>query len=219
MSGRFAAYLRRGDLETAAPLALLFAVPAALEYVILGMPGLSAATAPLIVITLAAICGLGWLVSAKLASDVAATQALNREAAARAEQLDERFTGGPVPFDATEDEFARITEEELDSLPGWLKTKIDETNVAIGIEDERPGQPRVLGLYQQLGRESQITVYRRPIIRAAGSREALRRQIHGTLLHELGHLFGMTEEDLDHYQIGNHPLPGAAPIRESEIGG
>ena len=219
MSGRFAAYLRRGDLETAAPLALLFAVPAALEYVILGMPGLSAATAPLIVITLAAICGLGWLVSAKLASDVAATQALNREAAARAEQLDERFTGGPVPFDATEDEFARITEEELDALPGWLKTKIDETDVAIGIEDERPGQPRVLGLYQQLGRESQITLYRRPIIRAAGSREALRRQIHGTLLHELGHLFGMTEEDLDHYQIGNHPLPGAAPIRDSEIGG
>ncbi len=219
MSGRFAAYLRRGDLETAGPLALLFAVPAALEYVILGMPGLSAATAPLIVITLAAICGLGWLVSAKLASDVAATQALNREAAARAEQLDERFTGSPVPFDATEDEFARITEEELDALPGWLKTKIDETDVAIGIEDERPGQPRVLGLYQQLGRESQITVYRRPIIRAAGSREALRRQIHGTLLHELGHLFGMTEEDLDHYQIGNHPLPGAAPIRESEIGG
>jgi predicted Zn-dependent protease with MMP-like domain len=219
MSGRFAAYLRRGDLETAGPLALLFAVPAALEYVILGMPGLSAATAPLIVITLAAICGLGWLVSAKLASDVAATQALNREAAARAEQLDERFTGSPVPFDATEDEFARITEEELDALPGWLKTKIDETDVAIGIEDERPGQPRVLGLYQQLGRESQITLYRRPIIRAAGSREALRQQIHGTLLHELGHLFGMTEEDLDHYQIGNHPLPGAAPIRESEIGG
>ncbi len=219
MSGRFAAYLRRGDLETAGPLALLFAVPAALEYVILGMPGLSAATAPLIVITLAAICGLGWLVSAKLASDVAATQALNREAAARAEQLDERFTGSPVPFDATEDEFARTTEEELDALPGWLKTKIDETDVAIGIEDERPGQPRVLGLYQQLGRESQITVYRRPIIRAAGSREALRRQIHGTLLHELGHLFGMTEEDLDHYQIGNHPLPRAAPIRESEISG
>jgi len=219
MSGRFAAFLRRGDLETAAPLALLFAVPAALEYVILGMPGLSAATAPLIVIALAAICGLGWLVSGKLASDVAATQALNREAAARAERLDERFTGSPVPFDATEDEFARITEEELDALPGWLKTKIDETNVAIGIEDERPDQPRVLGLYQRLGRESQITLYRRPIIRAAGSRETLRRQIHGTLLHELGHLFGMTEEDLDHYQIGNHPLPGAAPIRESEISG
>ena len=78
---------------------------------------------------------------------------------------------------------------------------------------------RVLGLYQRLGRESQITLYRRPIIRAAGSRETLRRQIHGTLLHELGHLFGMTEEDLDHYQIGNHPLPGAALIRESEISG
>jgi len=75
----------------------------------------------------------------------------------------------------------------------------------------------VLGLYQQLGRESQITLYRRPIIRAAGSPEGLRRQIHGTLLHELGHLFGMSEEDLDDYGIGNHPRPGAAPIRDSEI--
>ena len=218
MSGRFAVFLGRGDLGTAAPLTLLIAIPAALEYVILGVPGLSAATAPLIVIALAAIFGLGWLVSAKLASDVASTQAVNREAAARAEQLDERFTGAPVPFDATEDEFARITEEELDALPGWLKTKIDEINVAIGIEDERPGEPRVLGLYQRLGRESQITLYRRPIIRAASSREALRRQIHGTLLHELGHLFGMTEEDLDHYEIGNHPRPDAAPIRDSEVG-
>jgi predicted Zn-dependent protease with MMP-like domain len=217
MAGRFAAFLRRGDLETAAPLALLFAVPAAIEYVILGMPGLSAATVPLIVLALAAIFGLGWLVSAKLASDVAATQALNREAAARAEQLDERFTGHPVPFDASEDEFARITEQELAALPRWLKAKIDETNVAVGIDDERPGQPRVLGLYQQLGRESQITLYRRPIIRAAGSPEGLRRQIHGTLLHELGHLFGMSEADLDHYEIGNRPRPDAAPIRDSEI--
>ena len=94
MSGRFAAFLRRGDLGTAAPLTLLIAVPAAFEYVILGMPGLAAATAPLIVIALAAIFGLGWLVSAKLASDVASTQARNREAAARAEHLNGRFTGG-----------------------------------------------------------------------------------------------------------------------------
>jgi predicted Zn-dependent protease with MMP-like domain len=218
MTGHFAAFLRRGDLETAAPLALLLAVPAAIEYVILGLPGLSAATVPLIAVALAAIFGLGWLVSAKLASDVASTQALNREAAARAEQLDERFTGRPVPFSATEDEFARITEEELDALPGWLTAKIEESNVAIGIEDEQPGQPRVLGLYQRIGRESQITLYRRPIIRAAGSPEGLRRQIHATLLHELGHLFGMSEEDLDHYVIGNNPFPDAAPIRDSELG-
>jgi hypothetical protein len=27
----------------------------------------------------------------------------------------------------------------------------------------------------------------------------------------------MSEEDLDDYEIGNHPRPGAAPIRDSEI--
>ena len=55
---------------------------------------------------------------------------------------------------------------------------------------------------------SEITLYRLPINRVAVDRHHLRRAIHDTLLHELGHLFGMTETDLDHYSIGNNPAPG-----------
>ena len=59
---------------------------------------------------------------------------------------------------------------------------------------------------------NEITLYRLPIVRAAGNRTRLRRVIHDTLLHELGHLFGMTEGDLDGYTIGNHPRPDAQPV-------
>jgi hypothetical protein len=47
----------------------------------------------------------------------------------------------------------------------------------------------------------EITLYRLPIVRAAGRRSRLRHVVHEALLHELGHLFGMTERDLDEYTI------------------
>jgi hypothetical protein len=45
----------------------------------------------------------------------------------------------------------------------------------------------------------------------------LRRVVHDTLLHELGHLFGMTEGDLDGYTIGNNPRPDAQPVHGSPL--
>ncbi len=53
-----------------------------------------------------------------------------------------------------------------------------------------------------------ITIYRTGICLAARSNdpqladESLRRQIHFTILHEIGHYFGMTEQDLQHYGYG-----------------
>jgi predicted Zn-dependent protease with MMP-like domain len=67
-------------------------------------------------------------------------------------------------------------------------------------------------MFAQYSGASEITLYRLPINRVAGDRHHLRRAIHDTLLHELGHLFGMTETDLDHYSIGNTPLPDAQPV-------
>ena len=113
---------------------------------------------------------------------------------------------------ASEDEFADIAERELDALPEWITSAISEHNVAIAIEDERPNQPRVLGVYGRFGAGSVITLYRVPISRVAGNRQRLPRAIHDTLLHELGHLFGMSEADLNHYSIGNDPLPDAQQV-------
>ena len=112
----------------------------------------------------------------------------------------------------SEDEFAALAEDELDALPGWIQAAIATHNVAISIEDELPAQPRTLGVFARYSGASEITLYRLPITRVAGDRQHLRRVIHDTLLHELGHLFGMTESDLDHYSIGNNPLPDAQRV-------
>jgi predicted Zn-dependent protease with MMP-like domain len=93
--------------------------------------------------------------------------------------------------------------------------------VAIDIADERHGSPGTLGLYRSQSTPGgvtgapplrEITLYRLPILRAAGARSEVRRVVHDTLLHELGHLFGMSEADLDGYTIGNHPRPDAADV-------
>ena len=112
----------------------------------------------------------------------------------------------------SEDEFAALAEGELDALPGWIKSAIATHNVAISIEDERPSEPRTLGLFARYSGTSQIILYRLPISRVAADRQQLQRAIHDVLLHELGHLFGMNEGDLDHYSIGNNPLPDAEPV-------
>ena len=125
------------------------------------------------------------------------------------------------PFDCSEDEFAAIVEAELQALPGWIVREIDVRNVAIDIADQRHRSPGTLGLYRTQTTPGgvsgapplrEITLYRLPIVRAAGSRSELRRVVHDTLLHELGHLFGMSEADLDRYTIGNHPRPDAEPV-------
>jgi predicted Zn-dependent protease with MMP-like domain len=119
-------------------------------------------------------------------------------------------------FECGEDEFAEIAEAELEALPPWIQARIGRGNVAIDIQDELAGSPRTLGLYRSQMRDglsqSEITLFRLPIVRAAGSVDRLRRVVHDTLLHELGHLFGMSEADLDEFSIGNHPRPDAQRV-------
>jgi predicted Zn-dependent protease with MMP-like domain len=157
------------------------------------------------------LCALAWVISAKVAADAAAVHAANVEAERLAHAADVRFTERPV-FECSEDEFAALADGELDTLPSWVKSAVAANNVAIAVEDERAGEPRVLGVFQRAAGTSEVVLYRLPILRAAVNRQHLRRVVHDTMLHELGHLFGMTEEDLDRYTIGNNPLPGVQPV-------
>jgi predicted Zn-dependent protease with MMP-like domain len=122
---------------------------------------------------------------------------------------------GPA-IDCGEDEFAALADAELDTLPAWIKARIAAANVAIDVQDEREGEPRTLGLFRRQALNgvpsAEITLFRLPILRAAGTRERLRSQIHDVVLHELGHLFGMSEADLDDFSIGNHPRPDATRV-------
>jgi predicted Zn-dependent protease with MMP-like domain len=209
--GRVSTFLRHANPRQAASISVVVGLMAATTLYGLHQLELTGYSLALIAVMIPIVLVVSVLLSAKLVSDAADIHA--RTVAAQEQRAAARRFGDDLPFDCSEDEFARIAEQELEALPDWLEAKIRDANVAFGIEDERPGEPRVLGLYSRAGGQSQITLYRAPIVRAAGGPDRLRRQIHDTLLHELGHLFGMTEADLDRYTIGNNPLPDAAPVR------
>ncbi|HEY5160044.1 MAG TPA: metallopeptidase family protein, partial [Gaiellaceae bacterium] len=90
---------------------------------------------------------------------------------------------------AFEDEVAGA----LDELPAELAKGL--LNVAVLIEDERPDEPGLLGLYQGVPlperrsgdpiQPDTITIYREPLERLYPEADELRKQIRVTVLHEL----------------------------------
>ena len=112
--------------------------------------------------------------------------------------------------------FRELVGEALDGLPEEWANRLD--NVAVVVEEEAsdadlaavgidPGTGReLLGLYQGVPLDERsvfysalpdrIVIYRRPILRVARSRQDILRMVRETVLHELGHHFGLKEEDL-----------------------
>jgi predicted Zn-dependent protease with MMP-like domain len=114
--------------------------------------------------------------------------------------------------DVTEDEFRQFVVEAIDSLPDELAFEMQ--NVEIVVEDEPPREfiadlPRghsLLGHYHGVpltGRglydralPDKISIYRGPITRMSRTRDAIREQVRKTVLHEIGHHFGIGEDRL-----------------------
>jgi predicted Zn-dependent protease with MMP-like domain len=112
------------------------------------------------------------------------------------------------------EDFINVAEETLDSLPQEFRSRIQ--NVAILVEDfppnqssPRPGQQRrlVLGIFHGVPATKRsvfnlpagpdhIVLYQENIEAVCSSEAEVRHQIRQTLIHELGHYFGMTEEQL-----------------------
>jgi predicted Zn-dependent protease with MMP-like domain len=108
--------------------------------------------------------------------------------------------------------FERYVQDAIDTLPPDLGRLMD--NVAIVIDDEPPvGQP-LLGLYHgvPLTRRTtsyggvlpdKISIYRGPLERHYGLDPAeLRAQVRRTVLHEIAHHFGISDQrlvDIDRY--------------------
>jgi predicted Zn-dependent protease with MMP-like domain len=113
-------------------------------------------------------------------------------------------------------QFEQLVEKALDSLPDDFAALLD--NVAVMVEEEPSAEDlaevgmaadegdELFGLYQGvnlLERDTaysalpdRITVYRGPILRACGSRREVVREVRDTVIHELGHYFGMDEEQM-----------------------
>jgi predicted Zn-dependent protease with MMP-like domain len=93
----------------------------------------------------------------------------------------------------------------LDSLPPDLARGLE--NVAIVVEDEHPDDPDLFGLYEGVplpergdwagSMPDRIAIYRLPLEDSFPDPAELEREIRITVLHELGHYFGLDEDRLE----------------------
>jgi predicted Zn-dependent protease with MMP-like domain len=113
-------------------------------------------------------------------------------------------------------EFEQLVEEALASLPKRFADLLD--NVAVVVEEEPDEHDldalddagdELLGIYRgtALTRRTHdmlpalpdtIAIFRGPILRVSRNRREAIRQIRETVIHELGHYFGLSDHDM-HY--------------------
>ncbi len=99
--------------------------------------------------------------------------------------------------------FEVLVADALATIPAELRGEME--NVAIIIDDESPPGP-LFGLYEGVPLTSRgrytgaspdrITLFLATICQSAGTTEELAQRVRVTLLHEVGHHFGMTEARL-----------------------
>ena len=107
--------------------------------------------------------------------------------------------------------FNRLVEEALDALPAKFRRKMD--NVAVVVEDAPAQEPDTLqdlrmGVFEGVpatersvwdapAGPARIVLYQKNIEAVCETEDEIREEVRLTVLHELGHYFGMTEDQLE----------------------
>jgi predicted Zn-dependent protease with MMP-like domain len=101
--------------------------------------------------------------------------------------------------------FDAAVRRALDSLPAGIAGAM--RNVAIVVEDENPDDPDLYGLFDgvpltEAGNDAgqlpaKIAIYRLPLEEDFPDRDELVAEIRVTVLHEIGHYFGLGEDRLE----------------------
>jgi predicted Zn-dependent protease with MMP-like domain len=120
----------------------------------------------------------------------------------------------PHEFWLDSDAFGRLVEQALDDLPEEFAAALE--NVAIVVQDEPDPEvladygfdpkEELLGLYEGVPlpqRDSfyealpdRISIYRGPLLRMCRTREELAAEVRDTVVHELGHYFGLEDGEM-----------------------
>lgn len=105
----------------------------------------------------------------------------------------------------TEEEFEVAVADALDAVPPTLLDQLD--NVVFFVEEEPPGDdPELLGVYDGVplpertneggDLPDRITLYRGPLTRMCADQPELVHEISVTVVHEIAHHFGVSDERL-----------------------
>jgi predicted Zn-dependent protease with MMP-like domain len=96
-------------------------------------------------------------------------------------------------------EFEELVERAIESIPEEFQPYLE--NTVFIVEESSPD--RLMGLYHGAGAmhagegfPEQITLYKRSHEQATTNMRQLMEEIRRTILHEVGHHFGMEEEEL-----------------------
>jgi predicted Zn-dependent protease with MMP-like domain len=116
----------------------------------------------------------------------------------------------------TRAEFERVVAEALDALPKRFADLIE--NVVIAVEDEPTDEDfesfdddddsELLGIYRGVALTErageppllpdEIAVFRGPINRVTRTRQEAVHEVRETVIHELGHYFGLDDDEMPH---------------------
>lgn len=112
--------------------------------------------------------------------------------------------------------FERLVRRALDELPDEFAARVENLSVVVeeepGLEDLeevglRPDEAdELFGLYHgtplvdrgssYVGLPDRIVIYRGPILRACRSPREVVREVRNTVIHELGHHFGLSDDEM-----------------------
>jgi predicted Zn-dependent protease with MMP-like domain len=115
----------------------------------------------------------------------------------------------------TQSQFEQVVREALESLPERFASLVE--NVLVTVEEEPSeedlesledddGESELLGIYRGVALTErshdmpllpdEIAVFRGPINRVALTRSEAVREVRETVIHELGHYFGLADEEM-----------------------
>ena len=141
------------------------------------------------------------------------------EASEAAAELDpENF---PEPLELSDAEFDALVEKAIADLPDKVREKLDELPVLVQplpstemlTEADPPLSPDLLGLFVGRhifsqshtavpGAPGAIFLFRKNLLRACADADELAREIRVTVQHEVGHLMGLDEDELEDWGLG-----------------
>lgn len=126
-------------------------------------------------------------------------------------------------LEVTPARFERLVQRALDRLPREFQDHLENVSVVIAEEpaielletmgyDPDDPEDTLFGLYEGVPLTErryddvllpdQITIFRRPLLEWADSEEEVVEEVRVTVLHEIGHFFGLDEERLDELGYG-----------------
>lgn len=108
------------------------------------------------------------------------------------------------------DKFEELVARALDDIPRAFKDLL--RNVAVIVEARPPRGRRILGLYQGVPfpyrgpdygnvAPDVIVIYQEPIERICATEDEIVDEVRLTVLHEVGHYFGLGEKELRNIEI------------------